>query len=157
MTRELKKHLRAKGAEMTPAFNSIHIEKALLLTAALFVISLTMGIFIKSIGLLCESLLLICLSWGIYRTNFSAILLLSVYLLVSKTYQLIFLTEVPWMVRILSVLLSLLLSRYFYLGFKAPATEQNDMKLFGLLDIFFLLTISLVSISVSGFAIEWYK
>ena len=157
MSRELKKDLKIRGEEVTPKLDLKHLKRALFLASLLFVASLLTGIFTKSLGFLCESLFIITLSWGVYRGNFSAILLLSVYVVAAKIYQLVVLTELPLILRLASLLIALLFLHRFYLGYKQSVeVREAERRIFGLLDAVFVLTISLASISISAFAINWY-
>lgn len=151
------KQFKLRGEEVMPVFSTSTIERAVLLSSVAFLMSLFLGVANKSLGFLAEALLILVFSWGIYRRNYAAAVLLSVYLLLVKTYQLIFLTDLPVVFRFIGISLAILFARRFYLGSKD--TMKKDLstgRMLGTLDIVFILTISLMSISVSAFAIEWY-
>lgn len=151
------KQFKLKGEEMTPVLSAITIERTILMSSVVFLISLFLGVTTKSLGFLGESLLVLVFSWAIYRRNYAAAVLLSAYLLLAKTYQLIFMTDLPLVARLAGIILAILFARRFYLGSKdAMKKHLPATTVLGTLDIVFILTISLMTVSVSTFAIEWY-
>lgn len=117
---------------MTPVLSSVTIVRAMLMSLALFLISLVFGVLNQSPGFLGESLLILVLSWGVYRRSYAAAVLLSLYLLFAKGYQLIFLDHLPLVLRLIGLFLAVLFARRFYLGSKDAMREDFlDRRMLG--------------------------
>lgn len=126
------KQFKLKGEEVTPVLSPVTIERVILISSVLFLISLFFGLINDSLGFLGESLFILVLSWGVYRRSYAAAVLLSAYLLFAKIYQLIFLDHLPLVLRLIGLFLAILYVRRFYLGSKDAMKEDLiDRRMLG--------------------------